>query len=432
MTSTLNRPDTTLTIAEAINRLMPDGLPFRFTAYDGSSTGPADSPFHVHLESERGLSYLLTAPGDLGVARAYVSGDLSLEGVHPGNPYDLLLRLQHEVGMRIPPPAEALQIVRGLGWSHLKPPPPPPQEALPKWRRLLEGFRHSRGRDADAIQHHYDVSNRFYEMVLGPSMTYTCACFRSEDTSLEEEQAFKYDLVARKLGLRPGMRLLDVGSGWGGMVRHAAKHYGVEVVGVTLSREQAAWAQHAIKHDGLDAVAEVRFGDYRDVRDTGFDAVSSIGLTEHIGIRNYPSYFAFLSDKLVPGGRLLNHSITRRDNSTTDIGAFIDRYVFPDGELTGSGRIISEMQNLGLEVRHEENLREHYALTLKGWCENLVENWDECVREVGEGTAKVWGLYMAGSRRSFERNEIQLHQVLAVKPDADGNAHFPLRPTWLG
>ena len=432
MTSTLNRPDTTLTIAEAINRLMPDGLPFRFTAYDGSSTGPADSPFHVHLESERGLSYLLTAPGDLGVARAYVSGDLSLEGVHPGNPYDLLLRLQHEVGMRIPPPAEALQIVRGLGWSHLKPPPPPPQEALPKWRRLLEGFRHSRGRDADAIQHHYDVSNRFYEMVLGPSMTYTCACFRSEDTSLEEAQAFKYDLVARKLGLRPGMRLLDVGSGWGGMVRHAAKHYGVEIVGVTLSREQAAWAQHAIKHDGLDAVAEVRFGDYRDVRDTGFDAVSSIGLTEHIGIRNYPSYFAFLSDKLVPGGRLLNHSITRRDNSTTDIGAFIDRYVFPDGELTGSGRIISEMQNLGLEVRHEENLREHYALTLKGWCENLVENWDECVREVGEGTAKVWGLYMAGSRRSFERNEIQLHQVLAVKPDADGNAHFPLRPTWLG
>jgi cyclopropane-fatty-acyl-phospholipid synthase len=431
VTSTLNRPDTTITIAEAISRLMPDGLPFRFTAYDGSSTGPADSPYHVHLENERGLSYVLTAPGDLGVARAYVSGDLSLEGVHPGNPYDLLLLLQHEVGMRIPPPAEALQIVRGLGWSYLKPPPPPPQEALPKWRRLLEGFRHSRGRDAGAIHHHYDVSNRFYEMVLGPSMTYTCACFPSEDTSLEEAQWFKYDLVARKLGLQPGMRLLDVGSGWGGMVRHAAKHYGVEVVGVTLSREQAAWAQNAIKHDGLDAVAEVRFGDYRDVRDTGFDAVSSIGLTEHIGIRNYPSYFGFLRDKLVPGGRLLNHSITRRDNTSTDTGAFIDRYVFPDGELTGSGRIITEMQNLGLDVRHEENLREHYALTLKGWCENLVENWDECVREVGEGTAKVWGLYMAGSRRSFERNELQLHQVLAVKPDTDGNAHFPLRPTWL-
>jgi cyclopropane-fatty-acyl-phospholipid synthase len=200
---------------------------------------------------------------------------------------------------------------------------------------------------------------------------------------------------------------------------------------VTLSREQAAWAQDAIKRDGIDHVAEVRFGDYRDVLDTGFDAVSSIGLTEHIGVRNYPSYFRFLRDKLVPGGRLLNHCITRPLNATTDTGYFIDRYVFPDGELTGSGKIITDMQNLGLEVRHEENLREHYALTLKEWSRNLVDNWDECVREAGEGTSKVWGIYMAGSRRSFERNEIQLHQVLAVKPGEDGNAHFPLRPDWL-
>jgi cyclopropane-fatty-acyl-phospholipid synthase len=432
MTSTLHRTTGSLTIGEAITRLMPDGVPFRFTAYDGSTAGPADSTVHVHLRNERGLSYLLTAPGDLGMARAYVSGDLVLEGVHPGNPYEAMLVLQRESGIRIPAPAEAFAIVRGLGWSHLKPPPPPPEEALPRWRRLLEGFRHSRSRDAGAIHHHYDVSNRFYEMVLGPSMTYTCACFPHADATLEEAQYAKYDLVSRKLGLRPGMRLLDVGSGWGGMVRHAAKHYGVEVVGVTLSREQAAWAQDAIKADGLDAAAEVRFGDYREIRDSGFDAVSSIGLTEHIGVKNYPAYFRFLRDKLVPGGRLLNHCITRPDNSTTDTGAFIDRYVFPDGELTGSGRIITEMQNLGLEVRHEENLREHYALTLKGWCANLEANWDECVREAGEGTAKVWGLYMAGSRLSFERNEIQLHQVLAVKPDANGDAHFPLRPTWLG
>jgi cyclopropane-fatty-acyl-phospholipid synthase len=434
MTSTLNRPDrpvTTLTIGDAISRLMPAGVPFRFTAYDGSTAGPQDSPFHVHLENERGLSYLLTAPGDLGVVRAYVSGDLTVHGVHPGDPYELMARLQHEVGMSLPSAAEAFQIVRGLGWSHLKPPPPPPQEALPRWRRLLEGLRHSKGRDADAIRHHYDVSNRFYELVLGPSMTYTCATYPSADATLEEAQYAKYDLVCRKLGLRPGMRLLDVGSGWGGMVRHAAQHYGVEVVGVTLSREQAAWAQDAIKHDGLDHVAEVRFADYRDVRDTDFDAVSSIGLTEHIGVRNYPSYFSFLRDKLVPGGRLLNHCITRPNNVNTDTGAFIDRYVFPDGELTGSGRIVSDVQNVGLEVRHTENLREHYALTLRGWCQNLVDNWDECVREVGEGTAKVWGVYMAGSRRAFEHNELQLHQVLAVKPEAGGDAHFPLRPDWL-
>ncbi len=421
----------TMTIGEAITRLMPDGVPFRFTAYDGSSAGPEDAPYGMHLRTERGLSFLLTAPGDLGMARAYVSGDLDIKGVHPGNPYAAMSLLQHEVGMRIPPPREALEIVRGLGWSHLKPPPPPPQETLPRWRRVLEGLRHSRGRDAEAIHHHYDVSNRFYELVLGPSMTYTCACYPSEEATLEEAQAFKYDLVCRKLGLRPGMRLLDIGCGWGGMVRHAAKNYGVSVIGATLSRAQAAWAQDAIKRDGLDDVAEVRFSDYRDVSETGFDAVSSIGLTEHIGVKNYPSYFSWIRDKLVPGGRLLNHCITRTDNTHTETGAFIDRYVFPDGELTGSGRIITEIQDVGLEVRHEENLREHYAMTLRGWSENLEANWDDCLREVDEGTAKVWGLYMAGSRIAFERNEIQLHQVLAVKPEADGNARFPLRPTWL-
>ena len=421
-----------VTIGDAITRLMPDGVPFRFTAYDGSSAGPDDSPIHVHLENRRGLSYLLTAPGDLGVARAYVSGDITMSGVPFGDPYDILTRMQHEAGIRVPAPVETLKLVRGLGWSTVKPPPPPPEEAPPRWRRALEGLRHSKGRDAEAIHHHYDVSNRFYELVLGPSMTYTCAAFDQEDTTLEQAQFAKYDLVCRKLGLKPGMRLLDVGSGWGGMVRHAATHYGAEVVGVTLSREQAAWAQDAIKRDGIDHVAEVRFGDYRDVPDTGFDAVSSIGLTEHIGVRNYPEYFTFLSDKLLPGGRLLNHCITRPINRTTDTGHFIDRYIFPDGELTGSGRIITTMQDVGLEVRHEENLREHYALTLEAWSANLVAHWDECVGEVGLGTAKVWGVYMAGSRRAFERNELQLHQVLAVKPDAAGDARFPLRPDWLG
>ena len=420
-----------ISISEAIHRLMAGRVPFRFTAYDGSSTGPESSKVHLHLKNERGLSYLLTAPGDLGMARAYVSGDLDMLGVHPGNPYDAMVQMQSRLRFRMPPAAETLEIIRALGFSRLIPPPPPPQEAPPKWRRLVEGLRHSRVRDAGAISHHYDVSNRFYEMVLGPSMTYTCACFPRADATLEEAQAFKYDLVCRKLGLQPGMRLLDIGCGWGGMVRHAAKHYGVTVIGATLSRKQASWGSEAIERDGLSDVAEVRFSDYRDVQERGFDAISSIGLTEHIGVRNYPSYFSWIRDRLRPGGRVLNHCITRADNSARDIGAFIDRYVFPDGELTGSGRIITAMQNVGLEVRHEENLREHYALTLRGWCDNLVANWDECVRETDEGTGKVWGLYMAGSRLSFERNELQLHQVLGVKPHADGAADFPLRPTWL-
>ena len=428
MTATI---PTQVSIAGALTTVAPEGLPFRFTAYDGSATGPEDSPIHMHLATERGLSYVLTAPGDLGLVRAYVQGDLEIEGVHPGNPYNLMRMMLNQVHFERPTTAEALRIVRGLGWSHLKPPPPPPQEHLPKWRRTFEGLRHSRTRDKAAIHHHYDVSNTFYEYILGPSMTYTCAVYPTADATLEEAQAEKYDLVARKLDLRAGQRLLDVGCGWGGMVHHAAREYGVKTIGVTLSAAQAEWASAAIKREGLEDLAEVRFSDYRDVAERDFDAISSIGLTEHIGVRNYPSYFGFLLDRLKPGGRLLNHTITRPDNRYRPTGAFIDRYIFPDGELIGSGRIIADAQDAGFEVRHEENLREHYALTLTGWSDNLVTHWDEAVTEVGYATAKVWGLYLAACRVGFERNNTQLHQILAVKLDDEANAHFPLRPTWL-
>ena len=389
---------TRLRIADAFEQLIQGPLPLRFTAYDGSASGPEDAPFGFDLRNERGLAYLMTAPGDLGLGRAYVTGDLVVTGVHPGDPYEGLKALQKGLKLRRPSPAELVKIVSGLGISHLRPPTPPKEETLPRWRRVVEGVRHSRTRDREAIHHHYDVSNTFYEYVLGPSMTYTCAVFPTEDATLEQAQHYKYDLIARKLDLKPGMRLLDVGCGWGGMVRHAAQHYGVKALGVTLSREQATWAQEKIKELGLDHLAEVRHSDYREVTETGFDAVSSIGLTEHIGVRNYPSYFGFLRDRLRPEGRLLNHCITRPHNRHTETGAFIDRYVFPDGELIGSGKIITEVQNAGLEVQHEENFRLHYARTLAGWCRNLEENWDACVAEVGEGTARVWGLYMAGSR----------------------------------
>jgi cyclopropane-fatty-acyl-phospholipid synthase len=419
-----------LTIADAFQQVLDGPLPLRFTAYDGSSSGPEDAPFGMDLKNERGLAFLMTAPGDLGLGRAYVSGDLEVTGIHPGDPYEGLKALQAGLRLKVPSAGDAVRLATGLGISHLKPPPPPPQETLPRWRRVVEGVRHSRKRDSEAIHHHYDVSNTFYEYVLGPSMTYPCAVYPADDATLEQAQTYKYDLIARKLGLEPGMRLLDVGCGWGGMVRHAAEHYGVKVVGVTLSREQATWAQETIKKMGLDHLAEVRHSDYREVRESGFDAVSSIGLTEHIGVKNYPAYFSFLRDRLRPQGRLLNHCITRAHNKHQETGAFIDRYVFPDGELTGSGRIITEAQNVGFEVMHEENFRVHYARTLAGWCRNLAENWDACVAEVGEGTARVWGLYMAGSRLAFERNEIQLHHVLATKTDADGGADYPLRPTF--
>ncbi|WP_193612701.1 class I SAM-dependent methyltransferase [Nocardioides lijunqiniae] len=421
---------TTIRIADAIADLLRDGMPVRFTAYDGSATGPEDSPMTLELTSQRGLAYLLTAPGDLGLARAYVAGDLVVHGVHPGNPYELMSRLKDHTKFRKVSPGEILTLVRGLGISNLKPPPPPPQEHLPRWRRAMEGLRHSMGRDAEAISHHYDVSNAFYRHVLGPSMAYTCAVYPHADATLEEAQAEKFDLVARKLDLKPGQRLLDVGCGWGGMVRHAAKEYGVKALGVTLSQQQADWGKEAIDRDGLGDLAEVRHLDYRDVMEGDFDAVSSIGLTEHIGVRNYPSYFRFLHDRLKPEGRLLNHSITRHHNRREETGAFIDRYVFPDGELIGSGTIIKEAQDAGLEVMHSENLRMHYAMTLRDWNRNLVDNWDACVDEVGIGTARVWGLYIASSRLGFEWNEIQLHQVLGVRVTDGGSNGFPLRPTW--
>jgi cyclopropane-fatty-acyl-phospholipid synthase len=421
---------TTIGIADAFDQLLKDPLPLRITAYDGSASGPEDAPYSFHVRNERGLAYLMTAPGDLGLGRAYVTGDLVVTGIHPGDPYDALVMLKKGLKFRRPSAAETVKLLTGLGLSHLKPPPPPQEETLPRWRRVLEGMRHSRTRDSEAIHHHYDVSNAFYERVLGPSMTYTCAVFPHEDATLEQAQEYKYDLIARKLDLKPGMRLLDVGCGWGGMVRHAARHYGVKTLGVTLSREQATWGQERIKEMGLDDLAEIRHSDYRDVTETGFDAVSSIGLTEHIGVKNYPSYFRFLHDRLRDEGRLLNHCITRPHNRKEETGAFIDRYVFPDGELTGSGRIITDVQNAGLEVMHEENFRRHYAKTLAGWCHNLAENWDACVAEVGEGTARVWGLYMAGSRLAFERNEIQLHHVLATKTTPDGRDGFPLRPSF--
>jgi len=417
-----------MTIAEIVEAVTQAPLPVRLTAYDGSATGSVDAPLAMHLKNPRGMAYIATAPGDLGLARAYVSGDLELGGVHPGDPYEALLALER-LSFRRPTARKAVEIARTLGLKGMTPPPPPPQEAMPRWRRVAEGLRHSKGRDAEAIHHHYDVSNRFYEMVLGPSMTYTCACYPQASASLEEAQSNKYRLVFDKLALSSGYRLLDIGCGWGGMVRYAARR-GVKALGVTLSKEQAAWAQRAIREEGLEEFAEVRHGDYRDIDETGFDAVSSIGLTEHIGVANYPSYFTWIQDRLRHGGLLLNHCITRPDNRPQETGAFIDRYVFPDGELTGSGRIITEIQNIGLEVVHEENLREHYALTLGEWCANLEHHWEAAVDEVGEGTARVWGLYMAGSRLAFERNEIQLHQVLAVKPHRDGRSGLQLRPWW--
>jgi cyclopropane-fatty-acyl-phospholipid synthase len=416
-----------MALAEVFERMAGPDAPVEFRAYDGSRAGAEDAPVRITVRSPVAVSYLAQAPGELGLARAYVSGHIDVDG-------DMYLVLGRMAGMqRDLSAAERLQLLRQLGGPRvLLPRVPPPLQEVRIRRRPLMGRRHSKGRDANAISHHYDVSNTFYEWVLGPSMAYTCACYPSEDATLEEAQAYKHDLVARKLALRPGMRLLDVGCGWGGMVMHAAREHGVKALGVTLSEQQALWAQRAIADRGLSGLAEVRHLDYRDVIETGFDAVSSIGLTEHVGRAQLPGYFAFLYGKLKPEGRLLNHCITRTDGTepARRPDGFINRYVFPDGELEPPGYLVSLMHDTGFEVRHEENLREHYAKTLAGWCANLDEHWDEAVAEVGQATARVWRLYMAGSRLGFERNRIQLHQVLGVRLGENGRSGMPLRPDW--
>jgi cyclopropane-fatty-acyl-phospholipid synthase len=421
-------------LAEVIKKAAGADAPVEFRAFDGSTAGAAGADIQVDVRSPLAVSYLVRAPGALGLARAYVAGYIDVVG----DMYTALSRLSRVASESAASRGGWLRLIRELAGDPLlraamvRRLPPPPQEVRINRLPLLSGLRHSKSRDATVISHHYDVSNRFYEWVLGPSMAYTCACYPSEDATLEEAQWHKHDLVARKLGLAKGMRLLDVGCGWGGMVMHAAREYGVKALGVTLSRQQAEWAQKAIADSGLSELAEVLHLDYRDVTEGDFDAVSSIGLTEHIGKDNLPEYFSFLAGKLRPGGRLLNHCITRPDDHEPSIRrtGFINRYVFPDGELESPGHLVSMMHDHGFEVRHEENLREHYARTLAGWCRNLDEHWTEAVDEVGPGTARVWRLYMAGSRLGFERNWIQLHQILGVKVESGGRSGMPLRPDW--
>jgi cyclopropane-fatty-acyl-phospholipid synthase len=416
-------------LAEIFERVVGADANVEFRAYDGSVAGTSGSDVRITVRSPLAVRYLAQAPGALGLARAYVSGHLDVDGDMIAALSRMTRAQEHNIGV-----GEGLQLLQQLGGVKLLYPrlAPPPQEVIPNRRRLRVGRMHSKNRDAESISHHYDVSNRFYEWVLGPSMAYTCACYPTADATLEEAQEYKFDLVARKIGLKPGMRLLDVGCGWGGMVMHAAREYGVKALGVTLSEQQALWAQQAIKAAGLEDLAEVRHQDYRDVPETGFDAISSIGITEHIGMSNVPGYFSFLNAKLKVGGRMLNHCITRPDNQGPSIfkEGFINRYVFPDGELEGPGWLNTTMNDNGFEIRHQENLREHYSKTLIAWCANLDAHWDEAVQEVGQGTARVWRLYMAGCVLGFDTNVVQLHQILGVKLHADGTSGIPLRPDW--
>jgi cyclopropane-fatty-acyl-phospholipid synthase len=411
-----------MTVASAVGSIIGPNFPIKVRAYDGSSLGPPDAPTTLVIRSPDAIRRILTAPGELGLGRAYVAGDLDVQG-------DLFFGLA-ALRDRIPRlgPSQLAHAARLVGLRGLRPLPPPREEAR------LHGRRHSRERDAAAIAHHYDVSNAFYRLVLGPSMTYSCAVWPSLDATLEEAQAAKYEVICRKLDLREGSRLLDVGCGWGGMAMHAARTRGARAVGVTLSRAQAEWAQKAVAEAGCADRVEIRYQDYRDVVDGPFDAISSIGMFEHVGLKNLGVYLDRLFALLRPGGRLLNHGIARparpgrmRTPARIRRRSFIDRYVFPDGELHELGAVVSRMQASGFEVRHVEGLREHYALTLRAWVANLERSWNACVAEAGEARARIWRLYMAASALNFEAGRTQIHQVLAVKND-QGKSDLPLRP----
>ncbi|AZM64711.1 MULTISPECIES: SAM-dependent methyltransferase [unclassified Streptomyces] len=429
--------DAALRLKGILEQLIGAPLPVRIRTWDGSQAGPPDAPTLV-VRNRRALRHLLWKPGELGLARAWVAGDLTIEG-------DLYTALDHLAGLiwerdedarpltqalRDPSFRSAVRRLIALA-GHPLPPAPPPEEA----RRPRRGL-HTKHTDRRAISHHYDVGNDFYEIVLGPSMVYSCAYWSAPPPqgTLEQAQHDKLELVCRKLALEPGQRLLDVGCGWGSMAIHAAREHGVNVVGITLSQEQAAYARKRIADEGLTDRVEIRVQDYRDVADGPYDAIASIGMAEHVGSERYLEYATVLHRLLRPGGRLLNHQIARRpqrDESAYQVDDFIDAYVFPDGELSPLGTTVSLLERSGFEVRDVESLREHYALTLRRWVANLEADWARAVALTSPGRARVWQLYMAASALAFERNRIGVNQVLAVRTPESGAAGLPLRArTW--
>jgi cyclopropane-fatty-acyl-phospholipid synthase len=422
--------DAALRLTTLAEELSGAPLPVRIRAWDGSESGPPGAPTLV-VRHRRALRRLLWRPGELGLARAWVAGEIDIEG-DLYEALDVLAGLLWDRGAdqktavhpvrdpRLRAGARALLELGGV----LPPPPPPPEEV-----RRRTGPLHTRRRDKEAISHHYDVGNDFYRLVLGPSMVYSCAYWDDAGT-LEDAQRDKLDLVCRKLGLKEGDRLLDVGCGWGSMAVHAAREYGAHVTGVTLSREQALHARKRIADEGLTDRVEIRVQDYRDVRDGPYDAISSIGMAEHVGRVRYREYADQLFSLLVPGGRLLNHQIARRpekDEAAYRIDEFIDRYVFPDGELAPLGRTVATLEDAGFEVRDVQSIREHYGRTLRAWVANLESAWPEAAELTSPGRARVWRLYMAASAVSFERNRIGVNQILAVRTPDSGSSGVPLR-----
>ena len=417
-----------------LDRVFGRGLTVRLRFWDDSAYGRPEMGT-ICFNRPEALRRIVWSPDELGPARAYVVGDIDIEG----NMVDVLRALQvaaeRDTTALLRSAPQLLGAARRVGGIGSRP-TRPVEEVVP------HGIRHSLRRDRAAVGHHYDVGNEFYELVLGPSMTYSCARFATPDATLEDAQSAKHELICRKLGIdrsRRGSgddgagrrRLLDVGCGWGSMAIHAASNHDVDVVGVTISTEQAAHARRRVDESGLADRIEFRVQDYREVDDGPYDAISSIGMAEHVGHRRMPLYFQRLYDLLPPGGRLLNHAIASVGGSRLGRRSFVNRYVFPDGELLDIADTVRSMEEAGFEVRDVENLREHYDRTLRCWVANLERHWDAAVELVGERRSRVWLMYMAGSVNGFEDAGIRLYQTLGVRLSDDGGSEMPLtRDGW--
>ena len=379
--------------------------PFAVRFWDGTEV-PATEPGAptLTLLTPRALFHALRAPGELGLGRAYVAGmlevddmDAALRMVDEFEPPDLSLGQQASL---------ALSVIRACG---LVVPPPVPATEL-----RLRGKRHTIGRDRRAVRHHYDVGNEFFALFLDSSMTYSCAYFQGGAQTLEEAQEAKLELVCKKLALREGERVLDVGCGWGSFVIRAAARHGVNAVGITLSEHQAQLARERALEAGVADRVQFRVADYREVSDGPFDAIASIGMVEHVGEEQIDIYAKRLWSLLGPGGRLLNHGIAKlKDFDTPDEGAFSERFVFPDGVPLPLSRVLRALERVGFTTTHVEGLQSDYARTISYWIERFDARWDDAVRLAGIERARIWRLYLRAARQGFETGWASVYQVLA-------------------
>lgn len=410
-------------IESLVTQLFGARLPVGIDAWDGTSAGPDGTP-RVVLRNRRALRHVLYSPGELGLARAFVSGDLDVDGdLTEGLRRCWALARQINAGsFRFGPRQWRLIAVTALRLGAIGARPRPPHSEA-----RVGGALHSKRRDRSVIAHHYDESNALYELLLDSRMAYSCGYWTSQaaDYGLGEAQEDKLDLICRKLGLADGDRLLDVGCGWGSLILFAAQRYGVHATGVTLSRSQAEFVRGRVQQLGLGQQVEVRVQDYRDLDDDPFDAVASIEMGEHVGEKNYAVYAATLFRMVRAEGRVLVQQMSRGATAPGG-GAFIESYIAPDMSMVPIGRTLDHLETAGLEVCDVEAMREHYVPTVREWARELEQRWDEVARLVGEEQARVWRLYLAGGALAFEENRMGVNQILAVHADSQGSSGMPL------